>query len=175
MPRSTASPPLPGDPALPKTGDKQLPPLPSAVASRPAPAMPPTSATPPRPAPPATPAALSPSPTPAVPSPPAPGPLLGAPKVTAQSDFPFTWYLRIVEGRVREKWNPRAGGANRPLIVFEIDQKGRLVKIVIQRSSGNETFDRGARDAISAAEPFPPLPPEFKEPLLRVHLEFERT
>jgi TonB family protein len=119
--------------------------------------------------------AAPPSPAPATPSPPSPGPLLGEPKVTAQSDFPFTWYLQVVERRVRENWKPLAGGGNRPLIVFEIDPRGRVTRIMTERSSGNAAFDRSAEGAIRAATPFPPLPPEFKEPLLRVHLEFERT
>jgi TonB family protein len=119
--------------------------------------------------------AATPSPSPANPSPPSPGPLLGAPKVTAQSDFPFTWYLQLVERRIRDKWKPLAGGGNRPLIMFEITRSGRVTKIVTQRSSGDERFDLGANRAISDAQPFPELPPEFKEPLLRVHLEFERT
>jgi TonB family protein len=174
MPRSAAPPRPTSDIALPTTGDKtlaQIPPSPQ----RSTPVLPPTPSAAPSPSP----SRVVQTPTPpapaALPSPTPPGPTVGAPKVGTDTDVSaFAWYLAAVERKVRDNWRPLAAGPDRPIIVFEIGRNGRIQNLSVQKRSGNDAFDRGARDAIRNSDPFPPLPDVYKESILRVHLEFER-
>ena len=110
---------------------------------------------------------------------------LGRPNVATQStgsisldvsDFPFTYYLRQIQAKISERWVPpraAAHGGERVIILFEIDREGRIKEPSLERSSGNSLYDQSALRAVSEASPFPPLPPEFKAPSLRVHFGFE--
>jgi len=64
------------------------------------------------------------------------------------------------------------GRPGRVLIQFIIDRNGRVPKLVIATPSGTEAFDRAAVAGISASNPFPPLPTEFKGERIVVQLNF---
>jgi TonB family protein len=87
-------------------------------------------------------------------------------------NFPFAWYLRQVEGKIAARWDgqPRDGG--QPQVVFEIGRDGKVRALAVEKSSGNPLYDQAALRAINDAMPFPPLPQDFKEPFLRVHMGF---
>ena len=52
------------------------------------------------------------------------------------------------------------------------DRHGSVPKLVIATSSGTEAFDRAAVAGVSASNPFPPLPAEFKGDQIRLQLAF---
>jgi TonB family protein len=92
------------------------------------------------------------------------------------SDFPFTYYLRQIQAKISERWAPpRAAtrGGERATIMFEIGRDGSIKEPNLERSSGVTLYDQSALRAVAEASPFPPLPPEFKAPSLRVHFGFE--
>jgi colicin import membrane protein len=92
------------------------------------------------------------------------------------SDFPFTYYLRQVQAKISERWAPpraSAAGGERAVILFEIGRDGQIREPAVERSSGNAIYDQSAVRAVMEASPFPPLPPEFKAPSLKVHFGFE--
>jgi TonB family protein len=64
------------------------------------------------------------------------------------------------------------GRRGQVLIQFIIDRHGAVPKLVIATSSGTEAFDRAAVAGVSASNPFPPLPPEFKGDQIRLQLAF---
>jgi TonB family protein len=110
-----------------------------------------------------------------------PPPPLGAASGTATgsgpltlsvSDFPYAWYIRQIQGKIQEKWVGRAIPGQQPVVVFEIRRDGRLNVATIDRSSGNAYYDQVALRAINDASPFPPLPDDFKKPVLRIGLQF---
>jgi TonB family protein len=57
-------------------------------------------------------------------------------------------------------------------VIFEIGRDGRVNQAMINKSSGNSAYDQVALRAINDAAPFPPLPDEFKKPVLRIGLQF---
>jgi protein TonB len=145
--------------ALPRPGEKELP----RVAS-----------TPPPPAP-------STGPVGRAASPPPPPPPLGLPTGSAQgvgaltlnaSDFPFAWYLRQVQSKISREWESQARDGTQPQVVFDIRRDGKISGLAVEKTSGNPLYDQAALRAITDAMPFPPLPDEFKESFLRVHLGF---
>lgn len=159
----------PRGPGLPRPGDKELPPV--------------ASASPPRPA--RIPATTSPAPVTArrepagAPPPPPLGRPSGSPQGTGAltldvGDFPFAWYLQTIQRKITQNWMPPAQTpeGQHAVAVFEIGRNGQVLRWSIETRSGDVLYDQAALRAIAASTPFPELPAEFKEPLLRVHLGF---
>ena len=57
-------------------------------------------------------------------------------------------------------------------IQFAIARNGSVPKLVIVANSGADALDRAAVAGISASNPFPPLPAEFKGDQIRLQLNF---
>ena len=74
--------------------------------------------------------------------------------------------------KIRAQWNGKAIPGQQPAVIFEIRRDGRLNAVGIDKSSGNAYYDQVALRAINDAGPFPPLPEEFKKPMLRIGLQF---
>jgi len=145
-------------PARPRPADKELPTLGSATPTAtptPAPARREASAPPPPPLGAATGSASG------------TGPL-----TLSVSDFPYAYYIRQVADKIRAQWNGRAIPGQQPAVIFEIRRDGRLNQVTIDKSSGNAYYDQVALRAINDAGPFPPLPDDFKKPVLRIGLQF---
>lgn len=92
--------------------------------------------------------------------------------------FDFKPYLIQVLASVRRNWmavipeSAKMGRRGQVLIQFIIDRRGGVPKLVIATSSGTEAFDRAAVAGVSASNPFPPLPAEFKGDQIRLQLAF---
>ena len=92
------------------------------------------------------------------------------------TDFPYAWYLRQVLQKVEERWqtqNRSSEAAQKPRIYVEIRRDGTIAPPRIDQSSGSSYYDRAALRAITEASPFPPLPPEWANPSLRVLFNFD--
>ena len=90
----------------------------------------------------------------------------------------FKPYLIRILSSVRRNWfavmpeSARFGRKGRVLIQFAINKDGSVPKLVIASTSGAEALDRAAVAGISASNPFPPLPDEFKGNQVRLQLTF---
>ena len=91
----------------------------------------------------------------------------------------FRPYLIQVLAAVRRNWfavipeSARLGGRpGRVSVQFAISKNGAVPKLVIAGGSGVESFDRAAVAGISASNPFPPLPGEFRGDQVRLQLVF---
>jgi TonB family protein len=90
----------------------------------------------------------------------------------------FRPYLVQVLAAVRRNWmavmpeSARFGRSGRVAIQFAIDKSGRVPKLVIAVPSGADALDRAAVAGISASNPFPPLPPDFRGDQIRLQLNF---
>lgn len=147
-------------PSLPRPDDRDLPRLASTTVPRPTP--PPAPTAPPRPS------ATTPPP-------------LGQPGGASQgvgaltlniSDFPYAWYIAAIHRKIKERWDGVALAGQQPAVVFEIARDGELRGIRVDKSSGNPYYDQAAVRAVTEANPFPPLPVDFKKPVLTVGLQF---
>ncbi|MBI4607562.1 MAG: TonB family protein [Candidatus Rokubacteria bacterium] len=100
----------------------------------------------------------------------------GKATVSADSDFPFAWYLRQVLSKVEEEWAKRppiSDPPQRPIIFVEILRNGSINQPRLEKKSGNEFYDQAALRAIINASPFPRLPDEWNRPTLRIQFGFE--
>jgi TonB family protein len=90
----------------------------------------------------------------------------------------FRPYLIQVLSSVRRNWHAvmpasaRLGRRGKVVIQFAIDRSGGVPKLVIAVPSGAEPLDRAAVAAISASNPFPPLPAEYTANDVRLQLNF---
>ncbi|MCP4572031.1 MAG: energy transducer TonB [bacterium] len=90
---------------------------------------------------------------------------LSGPAVSADTDFPFAWYLGQVEGRIASNWRPRQlGFRDRTRIAcaihFVIARNGTVSQVTMSESSGLGLYDREALRAVSTTR-LPPLPPTY--------------
>ncbi len=90
----------------------------------------------------------------------------------------FKPYLIRVLAAVRKNWfavipeSARLGRRGKVVIQFAISREGAVPKLVIAVPSGTEALDRAAVAGISASNPFPPLPPNFRGEQIRLQLAF---
>jgi protein TonB len=90
------------------------------------------------------------------------------------SDFPFAWYLQTVQRKINEKWAPPARGSeSRAVIVFEIGRNGDVRRPAVEDSSGDAGYDQAALRAVADANPFPPLPADYRPQVLKIYLGFD--
>ena len=156
-------------PALPRPDQKELPPVADSAprpSSTPAPPSPPVTAATPR----RETAVAPPSPV-GRPS----GSAVGTGALTLNAgDFPFAWYLQQLQKKISEQWKPPANAANgqRAVVVFEIRRDGQLANVTVETRSGDFLYDQAALRAVSDATPFPELPKDYAQSVLRVHLGF---
>ena len=116
---------------------------------------------------------------PSSPSVPVPGKLGSS--LELQSDpmgVDFKPYLIRVLSAVKRNWmavvpeSARLGRRGKVVIQFAISKDGAVPKLVIATPSGAEALDRAAVAGISASNPFPPLPAEFRGTVIRLQLNF---
>ena len=96
-------------------------------------------------------------------------------------DVEFAWYRSAVTAALYGRWRrPLLDRLLEPIEVqvsFEIHRNGSVQGLRMDRSSGVPTLDRSAIRAVTDANPLPPLPPTWRDPVLpatfifRIHPE----
>ncbi len=90
----------------------------------------------------------------------------------------FKPYLTQILASVKRNWmavipeSAKLGRRGRVVIQFMIARDGSVPRLVIASSSGAEALDRAAVAGISATNPFPPLPPEYRSESVRLQFVF---
>jgi len=92
-------------------------------------------------------------------------------------DFPFAYYLSIVNTRISRNFNPARGDFRNHAIIscvihFNISRNGSISQITVEKSSGIDVFDRAARRALLVANPLPKLPPTYTSSSLGISFTF---
>jgi TonB family protein len=90
----------------------------------------------------------------------------------------FKPYMLQVLNKVRAQWFAvipqiaRTGRQGIVVLQFSVDRRGAVPKLVIANTSGTVAFDQAAVASVSASNPFPPLPAEYKGTEIRLQLAF---
>lgn len=96
----------------------------------------------------------------------------GAAIDNASFDYPY-WFVQAFD-KIERNWrNPVF--SNQPLsciIYFQVIRSGRIIKTEIEQSSGVDAFDGGCERAVHISQPLPPLPDQFADEIIGIHLEF---
>jgi TonB family protein len=82
-------------------------------------------------------------------------------------------YLTQMVQRIRQNWNPNQGAGGQPIIRFTIRRDGMLTNVELEKSSGQDLLDLEARRAVHRTMQLPPLPREFPDSSLTIHLTFD--
>ena len=89
------------------------------------------------------------------------------------ADFCCPEYIAVMIERIRSGWSQQAEVAGIVVIKFTIERDGRITQTSVEKSSGYETLDIAAQTAVAITRQLPPLPQEFPNPTLTVHLNFQ--
>ncbi len=81
-------------------------------------------------------------------------------------------YLSTMLQLIQRNWSAKQQVAGETLVKYTIQRDGRLTDVEIERSSGYFALDQTAQRALLTTRQLPPLPPQFTEPTLTVHLVF---
>lgn len=96
------------------------------------------------------------------------------------SNFPYTYYLQIIIGRVSSNWftslvDPGISGNFQVTIYFRIHKNGQVSNLRIEETSGIRSLDLSAQRAIRSSAPFPQLPRDYEDEYLGIYLIFEHS
>lgn len=89
--------------------------------------------------------------------------------------FTYSYYLNILLNKIGKNWhNPfrEKDIILRSIVYFEVDKDGNIYSVRLEEDSGNELYNETTMRAVVATKSLPPLPDEFADDFLKVHLEF---
>lgn len=90
------------------------------------------------------------------------------------SDFPFSYYAEQIQALIGANWlKPDVAEGTACVVTFRIQRSGQVTDVKVETPSGFGFYDRAASRSIYAANPLPPLPPEFRGEELGVHIRFQ--
>lgn len=105
---------------------------------------------------------------------PGPGNPNGAPGIDAIKEPDFGPYMKELQRRIKMNWDPPKGNeSKRVVLLFSIARDGRLLNVKIHRSSGLQSADNAAINAVKLTAPFRPLPPEYKQQSVDIQFTFD--
>lgn len=88
-------------------------------------------------------------------------------------DFCCPDYIALMIERIRSAWNRNQGATGLVKVKFSIQRNGTIANASIENGSGNSTLDLTALRAVISTRTLPPLPDQYPNPTLGVHLQFE--
>jgi TonB family protein len=89
------------------------------------------------------------------------------------ADFCCPDYIATMIDRIRSVWQHNQGVTGTVKIKFTIQRDGRIADVIVETSSGNTLLDTAAQRAVLQTRTLNPLPSQFPNPTLGVHLNFE--
>lgn len=88
-------------------------------------------------------------------------------------DFCCNEYLGLVREAIQRNYTPNQGLTGMTKMMFTIRKDGLLTDIKVERPSVFQKLDLASQRALLATGKVPPLPPQYTNPTLTVHLFFE--
>jgi protein TonB len=97
----------------------------------------------------------------------------GADVAAFDADFPFSYYVQQLVSLIGANWfRPDAPDETVCTVSFRIQRSGQIADVRVETTSGVSYYDRAAVRAVFAANPLPPLPTDYRNEQLGVHLRF---
>ncbi len=82
-------------------------------------------------------------------------------------------YLVTMQDRILRNWESRQQTLGTTGVVVVVQRDGTLTDVAVEKSSGNSQLDFLATRALLLTRQLPPLPAEYPDQSLKVHLTFE--
>jgi TonB family protein len=89
--------------------------------------------------------------------------------------FNYSYYLNILLNKIGQNWNNPYKNKDvilKSVVYFEVDENGSIYNIRIENDSGDQIYNESTIRAVALTKKLPPLPQEFSDDYLKVHLEF---
>jgi TonB family protein len=89
--------------------------------------------------------------------------------------FTYSYYLNMLLNKISKNWHNPFRDQDvilKSIVYFEVDKDGNIYNIRLEENSGNELYNETAMRAVIVTKSLPPLPDEFVNDYLKVHLEF---
>ena len=100
-------------------------------------------------------------------------PSFGTDVAAFDTDFPFSYYVQQLLSLIGANWfRPDAPEGTVCTVTFRIQRSGQVADVSVEAPSGISYYDRAAVRAVFAANPLPPLPTDYRNEQLGVHLRF---
>lgn len=89
-------------------------------------------------------------------------------------DFPYVWYLNRIKQRLLSNWNPPGYYQDQIAVQvkFIVQRNGRITNVEVEKTSGDSFFDQSGLRTVFYSDPLPPLPSEYPENQLGIHVKF---
>jgi TonB family protein len=97
----------------------------------------------------------------------------GTAATTDFANFCCPTYLTQMTDLIKRNWNPNQGASGQVQVKFVIRRDGTVTDIEIEKSSNVSLLDLESQRALAKTRALPPLPREFTENTLTVHLNFD--
>lgn len=98
----------------------------------------------------------------------------GASVTSFDADFPFAYYVEQLLSLIGANWfKPESAEGTTCVVSFRVLRSGQVTDVKVDSSSGVSYYDRAAARAVYAANPLPPLPSDYRNDGLGVHLKFQ--
>lgn len=105
---------------------------------------------------------------------PGPGNPNGRPGIDAIQEPDFGPYMKDLQRRIKSNWYPPKGNeSKRVVLMFKIAKDGRLLSCNVSKSSGLQSADQAALDAVKASAPFKPLPAAYRQASVDIQFTFD--
>ena len=89
--------------------------------------------------------------------------------------FTYSYYLNILLNKISKNWHNPFKDKDvvlKSIVYFEVDKTGLIYSVRLEEKSGDAIYDETTMRAVTMAKKLPPLPQEFSDDYLKVHLEF---
>jgi TonB family protein len=89
--------------------------------------------------------------------------------------FTYSYYLNILLNKINKNWHNPFKDRDivlKSIVYFEVDKNGKIYNVRLEQTSGNELYNETTIRAVTLAKKLPPLPQEFSDDYLKVHIEF---
>ncbi len=95
-------------------------------------------------------------------------------------EFPFAWYLDLVQNKITMNWKEPAkplikDGNLFAIVSFVIRKDGSVKEVTLTERSTFDVLNQSVMDAVQASIPLPPLPQNFQDDELTIKIKFELT
>lgn len=97
----------------------------------------------------------------------------GTAATTDFANFCCPTYLIQMTDLIKRNWNPNQGASGQVQVKFVIQRDGTVTDVEIEKSSNISLLDLESQRSLAKTRALPPLPREFTENTLTVHLNFD--
>jgi len=82
-------------------------------------------------------------------------------------------YIALMNNRITSNWSQQVEVPGAVVVKMTIQRDGRLTDVAVEQTSGYTSLDLNAQRAIQITRQLPPLPAEYPNPTLTIHLTFK--